>query len=280
MEEYKDIVERFQATVKSLSYEDKEFSIALSKWEKFFCTLSYKGSFVVGIDPEDFSQELLQSASVSNSCYKLDLYRFKGRIYELISEEKLYCVIRTLRFNKGVKRSFVVDKNKLEKVKKGKLSSVIYTAIYQSYCDLIRGHYTVKNGYKVVDDKVKRLVKVRSEDVISYSFKDTNTVEKYVNFHSLQSENQFGVSLEDIVSASYSPRHSDSTLDLETLYKNLPEGPRRVFKSLLYDPKGGRHALTRELDTIAVGAYKEILVETMKKMYDLDELYNRTPMRF
>ncbi len=134
--------------VKRLSREYPEFAKSLMQWVPFLCSSTNRVSWATGRSDEDVLQDILVGVSEINLIYNIPLYRYKGRVYEKLKEYGSLTLLQTPRNNKSRRRQLWVEDASLEPIEKSKLESTIYREIFQQSADLLKAHFTPRNGYK------------------------------------------------------------------------------------------------------------------------------------
>jgi len=227
------------STVKELEKTDRELSRSVGKWKKLICNLCQSGSKSTGTSSEDFFQDLMVSVWEDRQKYKLELYRYKGNLYEKKRGDSFSSIIKTPDTNKNQKEYCVLNVH-LEKVKKSKWNSFFYHMLVQSYQDILNRHYRVKNGYKRVV-KSEKLVKIRSGSKgNSYKIRNVDIKVRDFVFMSLSdpvSEDN-GVYVGDtLVSDISDPESYAIAMDIHgTVRSSVSDFSRVVLDSLMEKP--------------------------------------------
>lgn len=173
--------------VVDLSYKDLEFSEAINKWKPLLMKTVLRLHYITKEPYEDIFQDILTSLSRIYIMRGMELYRYEGRIYEIVEKVGEDCKIKTPFCSQIAHKEFFVDFEKLELVKQAKLSSLFFKKIQQHAATVLKLFFSGKNGFVKIGECVE-YSRMRNRDVDDdkYAFVTKNIVEKSVYEVSLQ----------------------------------------------------------------------------------------------
>lgn len=151
-----NIASEYKVVYEAIRGADPEFAQALRQWQQHFCSTIYRLNKITGKDKFDLSQQILTELVRVRDTYRIPLYRFEGRLWEIGDTDGPICCLIKPRHNKLNMKPIWTSKHHIKPVIKGKLSSVIYREITQQYSDIIAAHFCVKYGFERVKEESKK----------------------------------------------------------------------------------------------------------------------------
>lgn len=231
-----NIASDYKVVYEAIRRTDPEFAQALKQWQQHFCSTIYRLHKVTGKDKFDLSQQILVELVRVRDTYRIPLYRFEGRLWEIGATDGPVCCLVKPKHNKLDMRPLWVSKGLITPIKKGKLSSIVYREITQQYSDIIAAHFCVKYGFERIKEKPKK----KDFNFYKYSNKIYESITKEGDLVLLKdSKNSFWVNSADTEKIKHDTRlvtirSGRKGLSLER--KKINKVKRFVEEVSLWDP--------------------------------------------
>lgn len=228
--------------------EDHCLAKALKHWLPFFMNTVKKLNQITHKPQIDIAQDLLLSLVEANIAYNSSLFRYHGKLWEIDFEDGSAVRLKAPRYKTVILGSFWVDRGLIKRVKRAPYNSYLYYMLKQQYLDILKLHYTRKNGYDFEGRKkdrpdVKRVVsEVHTSDLGKtdkrkyFSFFDTDSfsseeIAEIREFVSILTEN---VSQDSATVLQYLVKYTDSKTGEISGACKLSKNKVRVCKQELW----------------------------------------------
>lgn len=218
---------------------DKPFREALIHWKPLLMRAVKKVARVSKTEELDVFQDFMMELSKTNSLTKLDLYRYRGVNYELVSEAEGGYLLKTVRYKKVTKDPFWAPKNAVTQVKKASINYLVFRKVRQCVSVFIIGGYRQKRGFTI--ETIKKTLKTKDgkTKVVSRNIPSKFAEIMYLDDVIMRCEESEGVKWEDRISdaKASSPEMNVIEKDFrEKALKALSPISQSVFNLLCEDP--------------------------------------------
>lgn len=239
-------------TFANIHKQDAEFGEALKKWKYLFVNTIYKVAKVREAAPLDVFHELMVPLVKLNELHKLQLYRYKKKVYEIDRKDGPYVRLVAQRYNLRKITPVWMPEEHLEPIKQASISSLVYRKIQQESSVMFRSVFTGKNGYKVVSEN-SGWAKMRNVEYgKKFQIIKKNEVIKLYSNVSLDDRvnHEDDLTIKDMLadSASFSSEDLFSMNELSAkLMDRLSPPAQQLFEELCSNPGASERALIRKV---------------------------------
>ena len=239
-------------TFEEVSRVCPEFGACLKKWKYLLYSSVKKVAAVQHSSEIDTFQDFLVPLVKINSMQSIPLFRYKKKVYEITKKDGFNVRLKSSRYNvKGVNVVWA-RRERIEKVKKASISSLMYRKIQQQASVMVRSVFTKKNGYEVSSTESGTVRMRNGEYGEKYKKIKKNTVVKRYKEVSIDeplvTESEF--SLLDILPDETSSHIEENYMkkDLrQKIFEKISVAAQSVFKYLFKDPEVSDRELRKDL---------------------------------